>query len=462
MVDEIKNEDLIEEKLGEEEIEQYLEEAVDEHDPEKLSEIIDQVYPIDVALAIEDYENEDLDYIIKNTDDETLASIVEQAEEELTETMVGLMEPERLIRLFEYMSKDDVADIVGEMKVLKRKQVINLMKFGDRKTIQDLLGYEKTSAGGIMTTEYISVKKNWTIENVIFKIKEIAPKTEVIDTIFAVDDKGVLVGSADLRDILVAPRDSILEQIIDDNIVSVSPETDQEEVALLVSKYDLKVIPVVSPRGTILGIITVDDIIDVINEEHTEDMMYMGGASAEEDIDSSIFESVRMRLPWLIINLATAFAASYVVSQFESTIAKVTALAAAMPIVTGMGGNAGSQQLAIMIRAIALGEVEFKDGLPLILKQISVGIVNGAFTGLIAGIVLYFMFGNPYLGIIIFLSMIMNMIMAGLVGVSIPLILKALNIDPALASAIFITTATDMFGFFIFLRLATVLIDKLV
>lgn len=457
-----KYEDQDAEILDEENLEQYLEEAIDEEDSEKLSEIIDQVYPIDLALAIEDYEHEDISYIIDNTDDETLASILEQADEELSNTMVKLIGPDRLIRIFEYMSKDDITDIVGEMKVAQRKRIINLMKFGDRRTIETLLGYEEDTAGAIMTTEYISVNVNWDIGKVIDKIKEIGPKTEVIDTIFAVNNHGELVGTADLRDILVAPKNFILEQIIDDNVVSVSPETDQEEVALLVSKYDLKVIPVISPKKTILGIITVDDIIDVINEEHTEDMLYMGGANAEEDVDSNIFTSIKMRLPWLIINLFTAFAAAFVVARFEGTIAKVTALAAAMPIVTGMGGNAASQQLAIMIRSIALGDVELKDGLPLIGKQIIVGIVNGAVTGFLAGLVLYFMYGNPYLGLIIFLSMILNLIVAGLVGVLVPLILKTINVDPALASAIFITTATDVFGFFIFLSLASVLITRLV
>lgn len=456
--EEIKDPDF----TDEEELEVFLEEAIDSEDSEKLSEIIDQVYPIDLALAMEDYNHENLSYIIDNTDNETLASIIEQADEDLTQTMVELIDIERLIKIFEYMSKDDIADIVGDMKVLQRKRTINLMKAGDRKTIESLLGYEEGTAGSIMTTEYISININKNIKEVIDKIKEIGPKTEVIDIIFGVNNKGELVGYADLRDILIAPKNFFLEQIIDDNVISVSPETDQEEVALLVSKYDLNVIPVISNKKTILGIITVDDIIDVINEEHTEDMLYMGGANAEEEITSPIKTSIKMRLPWLIINLFTAFAAAFVVSQFESTIAKVTALAAAMPIVTGMGGNGASQQQAIMIRAIALGEVELKDGLPLVLKQIGVGLINGAVTGFLAGLVLYFMYKNAYLGLIIFLSMILNLIVGSLAGVIIPLVLKSLKIDPALASSIFITTVTDMFGFFIFLTLASSLITKLI
>lgn len=448
--------------IDEDNLEEVLEKAIDEENSDRLSEIIDHVYPIDLAIAIEDYENEDISYIIDNTDDETLASIIEQADEELTQNMVDLIDLERLIKIFEYMSKDDIADIVGDMKVLKRKRTINLMKAYDRKTIETLLGYEEGTAGSIMTTEYISININKNIKEVIDKIKEIGPKTEVIDIIFGVDNKGELFGYADLRDILVAPKDVLLKEIINENVISVSPECDQEEVSLLVSKYDLSVIPVISNKNRILGIITVDDIIDVIHEEHTEDMLYMGGANAEEDVTSPIQTSVKMRLPWLIINLFTAFAAAFVVSQFESTIAKVTALAAAMPIVTGMGGNGASQQQAIMIRSIALGEVELRDGIPIVFKQIVVGLVDGAVTGLLAGLILYFMYGNLYLGFIIFLSMILNLIVGGLAGVLIPLILKSINVDPALASSIFITTVTDMFGFFIFLTLASVLITKLI
>lgn len=448
--------------VDQKELKESLEKAIKDDNTQMLSEIIDQVYPIDIALALEDFKSEDLIFVIENTNDEDLASIIKQADDDLSKNIVKLIEPERLIKILDSMSNDDVVDILRHLKPIQRKRILGLMKPAESKIIENLLGHEEFTAGSIMTTEYIWANVNRNIDQVIEKIKQFGQKVEVIDTIFAVDDFGELIGTADLRDILVAKRDSILKNITDENCVSVSPDTDQEDVALLVSKYDLKVIPVVSNENKVLGIITVDDVIDVIYEEHSEDMLYMGGTSAEEELDSSISTSIKMRLPWLIINLFTAFLAAYVISKFEGTIEKVTALAAASPIVTGMGGNAASQQLAIMIRGIALGEVELKDGLPLVLKQTVVGIVDGAVTGVIAGIVLYFMYGNFYLGLIIFFSMILNLVVAGLVGVLIPLIINALHLDPALSSTIFITTATDVFGFFIFLRLAQAMISKLV
>lgn len=196
-------------------------------------------------------------------------------------------------------------------------------------------------------------------------------------------------------------------------------------------------------------------------EEHTEDMLKLGGVSKEENIDTTLGESIKMRLPWLLINLLTAFLASFTVGIFESTIEQVVALAAAMPIVTGMGGNAGTQTLSIMVRSIALGEIKLKDTFKLLLKEVFLGIINGAVTGALTGIVLYFIYGNMYLGLIIFASMIGNLIIAGFFGFIIPLILKSCHADPALASTIFLTTATDVFGFFIFLGLSKIFLPLL-
>jgi len=249
---------------------------------------------------------------------------------------------------------------------------------------------------------------------------------------------------------------------MDDNIVKVTADVDQEIVAQKVAKYDLTVIPVINKSGILIGIITVDDIIDVIEAENTEDLYKMHGVDEEEKTDATILESVKSRLPWMFINLATAFLATFTVALFEDVITQVVALAAAMPIVAGMGGNAGTQTLSIVIRGIALGEIDFKDNWKLLFKEALVGIINGAATGLVTGFILYLMYGNYYLGLIIFLAMILNLLIAGMFGFLIPLALQSLGIDPALASAIFLTTVTDVFGFFVFLGLARAFIVFLV
>lgn len=436
--------------------------ALVKHDTKEIDDIYEHVQPIDLAQEVEELEDNQLEYLCNHIDDEKLAEILEESDEDLQIDIIDCLDNKRILKLFNYIPKDTIVDILGQLPIGKRKQLLTLMKADDQKVIEQLLGYEEETAGGIMTTEYIALNSNNTMMSALKKIKEIGPKTEVIDTIFVLNNKKQLIGTADLRDILVSDDETTLEDIMDNQVISVSPETDQEEVSLLVSKYDLTTIPVVNKNKALLGIITVDDIIDVIQEEHTEDMLHMHGVNKEESIDSSLSESIRMRLPWLIVNLITAFLASFTVKAFESTIEQIVALSATMTIVTGMGGNAGSQTLSIMIRSIALGEVHFKDCLPALLKEIGLGAIDGFITGAITGIIVYFLYGNIYLGIIICIAMVGNLIVSGIFGFVIPVALKAMHLDPALASSIFLTTATDVLGFFIFLELANLFLPYLV
>lgn len=422
---------------------------------------LDEITSVDLALQLSDLEDNDIAEICSKLSDKELASILEESEEKTQIRILDLLRNNRIINVFSYMSKDDIVDILGEINIGKSKELINLMKDGkDKKIITELLGYEDDTAGGIMTTEYIALK-DLTVSQALLKLKEIVSKSEVIETIFVNDNKKI-IGIANLRDILISPDTTKLEEITNTNFISVEPETDQEEVALLASKYDLNVIPVINKKNVLLGIITIDDIIDVIQEEQTEDVLKMAGVDKEENIDSTVFESIKMRLPWLIVNLVTAFLASLTVKVFEGTIAQVVALSAIMSIVTGMGGNAGTQTVSIIIRNIAMGKVELKDSLRLVVKEIILGLFNGAIIGILTGIIVTLIYGNYYLGIIIFLSMIGNLVISGICGILVPLILAKLKLDPALASSIFLTTATDVLGFFIFLSLAQVFLPKLI
>lgn len=436
--------------------------ALLEMNKNKLSLMLEEIYPIDIAIILEGFEDEELIKFYALTNNELMASIIEQAGEELQTRIITLLDSHNVIHLFSFMSNDDITDILGNLPINMRKELLKMMKERDTKQLQELLGYDEDSAGGIMTTEYIALSGELSIADAIKKIKEIGPKTEVIETIFVLNTRKELVGTADLRDILLTADEKKLQSIMDEHVISVPPETDQEEVSLLVSKYDLKAIPVVNRKNSLIGIITVDDIIDVIVEEQTEDILGLGGVSKEERADSTLVTSIKRRLPWLFINLATAFLAAFTVGLFEDVIAQVVALAAAMPIVAGMGGNAGTQTLSVVIRSIALGELELRKNWKLVFKEVALGTVNGAATGLITGLLLYLKYGNPYLGLIIFAAMIANLVIAGFFGFLIPLLLKLFSIDPALASAIFLTTATDVFGFFIFLGLSKTFLTFLI
>lgn len=436
--------------------------ALVKHDTKEIDHIYDHVQPIDLAIQIEELEDNQLEYLCNHIDDEKLAEILEESDEDLQIDIIDCLDNRRILSLFNYLYKDNIVDILGILPLGKRKELIQLMKVGDKKVIEQLLGYEEDSAGGLMTTEYIALSSRLTIQDALIKIKEIAPKTEVIDTIFVLNNHKQLIGTADLRDILIADNQALLQDIMDNQVISVQPETDQEEVSLLVSKYDLTTIPVVNKNNALLGIITVDDIIDVIQEEHTEDMLQMHGVNKEESLDSTLVESIKMRLPWLIVNLMTAFFASSVIKSFEGTISQIVALSSTMTIVTGMGGNAGNQTLSILIRSIALGEVHFKDCLPALKKEISVGFINGLITGCLTGLIVALVYKNIYLGLILCIAMTGNFVVSGLFGFIIPVALKALHMDPALASSIFLTTATDILGFLIFLSLANLFLPFLI
>lgn len=430
-------------------------------DKSSFDAYIKHLHPIDVALYLERSTNEELDTFIKFTDVNYRARILEQASIDMQIRFLEVLQYEEIVDLFALMSNDDVADTLSNLPIHKRKALLNEMKASETQTIETLLGYSEDSAGGIMTTEFIALKKNLNVKDALLKIKEIGPKTEVIELIFVIDDEQKLYGTVDLRDIFVAEDKVLLEELTNVHVVTVYPETDQEKVSLLVSKYDLKAIPVINKQRALLGIITVDDIIDVIVQEHTEDMLRLAGVRGQDLENRSVLTSVQRRLPWLMINLGTAFLAAFTVTMFESVIAQVVALASSMSIVTGMGGNAGNQSLSVVVRGIALGELDFKKSWLLVFREMLVGITQGAIIGVLAGIILYMKVGNIMFGVIIFMAMVMNMLIATSFGFLIPLIIKRFNFDPALGSSIFLTASTDIFGFFIFLSLAKLFLPYL-
>lgn len=436
--------------------------SLQENDIDLLSRILDEIYPIDVAIILKELEDDLLLNFCLMIDKESLAEVIEQSDLKLQLRILQDFKIHDVIEIFSYMSKDDITDILGSLPFQFRKDILRLMKKGESNEIEHLLGYAPDTAGGIMTTEYLALKGSLTIQESLIKIKHIGPETEVLDVIFVLDDYKKLIGTVGLRNILIAEEGSKLIDIMNDNVISTYPESPQEEVSLLVSKYDLTVIPVINHNNDLLGIITVDDIIDVITEEHTEDVLGLGGVGKEEKVHGSLSDSVTKRLPWLFINLGTALLGSIVITNFEDTISQVVALAAIMPIIAALGGNSGSQSLSVVIRGLALGELSIKEDWILVIKQVGLGLINGFAVGTVAGIVMFLKYRNAYLGLIVVLAMIGNMIIGSVSGFLIPLGLKSVRVDPALASSIFVTAITDVFGFFIFLGLAKMFLPYLI
>ena len=438
-----------------------IRESIESGDALAFNRAFETMEPIDFAQMAEDFDDDTLKRVLSLLSDENRAKVFEEAEDDFRLRMAKLTDNKSLLNTFEHMQKDDIVDLLGDFPTGRRKEVLDLMKTDDRQIITKLLNYPEDSAGGIMTTAYLSLNENLTISQGLQKIREIAPRTEVIETIYVTDAQHRLTGSLDLRELLSTAKTETIRSIMDPGVIYVTPEVDQEEVAKKVSRYDLNSIPVVNAKKQLLGIITVDDVIDVIIEEHDEDMLQMAGVSSEERLNTSLGQSIRFRLPWLLVNLATAFLASFTVKMFESTINKVVALSAIMTIVSGMGGNAGTQTMSVLVRELSHNKITAAEAVKGFFKEILLGIIDGAVNGVVTGVAVYFIYGNVYLGVNVLVAMIGNMIVAGVFGFLVPLVLDKIHADPAVASSIFVTTATDVLGFFIFLGLATIFMPLL-
>lgn len=431
-------------------------------DKNLLNNLFEEYHPVDLGIESEDLEEDELRILVKNITHENLALLLESSEEELDAKIMSFFTNDELIEIFTHMEHSIVADLLGVLSTVRRKSILSLMKSADQNILKMILSFDEESAGGIMTTNFISLRENLTAEEAIKKIRTISPETEIIDEIFVTDNYHRLRGIVTLRDLLVSSAKTVLKDILEEVDFYVFGTDDQEVAANLFSKYELDILPVVNNNMAILGVITSEDIIAVIDQEHNEDILQMHGVNADEEYDSNWVDSFKSRIPWLIVNLLTAFLASSVVKSFESIISQVVVLSAAMPIVTGMGGNAGSQTLSIILTSLARGELSLKEDYKLVFKEIFLGLFEGAIIGILAATVFVFWHKNIYLGLILFLAMILNMIIACSMGFLIPLILDKLKVDPAIASSIFLTTFTDVFGFFIFLGLATIFLPKLI
>ncbi len=371
------------------------------------------------------------------------------------------MSPEEISKLLQELDPDDAAEFVGYLPAESREEILGAMRQKDAAEVQDLLQYPEQTAGRIMNPNVFSLHEDTTVGEAITRLQTMG-EVEMAFYIYVVDDRNHLVGVLSLRQLLLKRPERRLKDIMVPTVISVRTDTDQEDVARLVDSYNILAMPVVDEENKLVGLITVDDVIDVIKEEATEDIYRLAGLDAHERVFSSPGTSVRMRIPWLGLNLATAFLAALVVSLFEDTIQKFAVLAVFMPIVPLLGGNAGTQTLTVMVRGIALGELSWSNSRKALVKEMLVGLINGIVIGALVALVAFFWKGSPVLGFVIGLAMVGNLLVAAVMGTLVPLALRALKVDPALASSVFVTTATDVFGFLFFLGLGARFLGRIV
>jgi magnesium transporter len=369
--------------------------------------------------------------------------------------LLALRSAEEIARLTQEIASDDAVALIDHLPEELSAVVLELIRPKPGGGVSELLEYEERTAGRLMNPNVFALAEDLTAGEAITALQN-ARDVEMVFYLYVVDERRHLVGVVSLRRLLLVPPDTPLKRIMTTDVYSARVDTDQEEVARMVASYNLLAIPAVDAENKLVGVITVDDVIDVIKDEATEDVFRLAGVSKEDGVLTPPRESLRRRLPWLGVNLVTAFMAASVVGLFSNTINKVVALAALMPIVAGMGGNAATQTLAVIVRGLALGELTWSNARQALMKEGLVGLGNGLALGLVAAIGAWIWQGSPVLGGVLALAMIINMFIAATAGTLIPLGLRALKIDPALASSVFITTLTDVFGFFSFLGLATV------
>jgi len=449
-------------------------EIKEEQKQESIREIILRMRAREVQKLFKDHHPADIASEVQNLDLNNQAKFINklkiaQATQVLKE--MGLEKQQALVSklgietatgLIDKLPADEAADLIGTLPQEQAGEILENMK-SEARDVEILMSYAPDTAGGIMQKEYISVPENLTVKQAVAKIKSFElPTRKTFYMVYVTDIEGHLVGAVALNDLLVKEGDEDILKITDDKYPSVNVDTDQEEVAEVISKYDIISLPVVDPHKRLVGVVTIDDVVDVLKEESSEDIFRFAGiSSGEEKALSPLLGSLMRRIPWLIINLGTAFLSAYTVTRFEGTISKVAVLAAFMPIVAGQGGNSGTQTATIVVRSLSLDEVAPKDFLKVLVKESLFGLVHGTISGLLTAGMAYYFTTNIWLAGIIFVAMLGNMIIAGMAGALIPLLFKRLKIDPALASSIWLTTFTDVMGFLILLGLGTILITRI-
>ena len=417
--------------------------------------ILEKLHPADVAQVLADlpeaYRLKTFRVVFQRDLNLAAAALGELGVERAAR-LVPRLEPAEISQLLQELDPDDAAEFLSELPEELREQVLRGMRTREASDVEDLLQYPEETAGRIMSPKVFSLPEDATIGETIARLQE-SPDVEMVFYIYVVDAHGTLVGVLSLRQLLQRRPEAPLSEVMVTDVLRVRTEMDQEEVAQLVASYNILAVPVVNQQGKLVGVITVDDVIDVIKEEATEDMYRMAGLGVSESVFTLAPRSIRMRIPWLAMNLATAFLAAWVVSLFEESIARFAILAVFMPMVPLLGGNAGNQTLTVMVRGIALGELSWKNSRQALLKELAVGSANGLVIGLLIAGFAWIWRGDPRIGLALAVAMVGTMVVAAVVGTLMPLTLRWLKVDPALASSVFVTTATDVTGFLLFLSI---------
>ena len=436
--------------------------ALDGGDIEAVRRLLEPVHYADVADLLERLDDTHRETLVEIIRPDFDGEILSELDDTVLDHVVDVLGIEEVAAAVTELDSDDAVEVIEELEEHEQKQVLDAIPEGDRAIIEEALAYPEDSAGRLMQRELVTMPEFWTVGDAIDHLRTNAdaednPLPDQFYMIYIVDPAHRPIGKLALDQVLRTRRPVPLSDVMAREFKTVPVTADQEDVALLFRQRDLVAAPVVDEGGRLVGAITIDDIVDVIDEEHEEDIMRLGGVR-EADLYDAAVDTTKARFSWLFVNLLTAILASMVIGMFDATIDQMVALAVLMPIVASMGGNAGTQTLTVAVRALAMKELTATNAMRVVGKEFIVGGINGVLFALLTGIVAWLWFGNQALGFVIGMAMIVNMIVAGLAGTAIPLALDRVGIDPAIASSVFLTTITDVVGFFVFLGLAAMIL----
>lgn len=451
--DRVDDERLDEENRLKPEFVREVELALEAGDKGAVYDLVEPLHPADIADLIEVLEPSQRAALISAITDLMSSEVIAELNDYVREELIEALPPEAVATIAKQLDTDDAVQLIEDLDEADQRAVIAELDPQTRAAVSSALAYPEESAGRLMSRHFVAVPEHMTVGDLIDYLRENGDLEHAFYEVFVVDERYHPVGTCALSWILTAPRSVRLTDLMQRDQTLIPVTMDQEEVALMFQKYALISAAVVDESGRLVGQITVDDIVHIISEEAGEDALLLAGAG-DGDINEPIRLTVRTRLTWLVINLGTAVIASSVVGLFESAIASFALLAVLMPIVSGMGGNAGTQTLAVTVRALATNQLTSANTLRIIGRELRIAVINGLSLGLLIGAACALLFNNPHLGMVIGAAMLINNLTAGLSGILVPLALERLGIDPAVASSVFVTTATDVMGFFAFLGLA--------
>jgi magnesium transporter len=436
-----------------------IEELLSGNNAQAAKELLSTMHPADQADLYDRLDDADRVTMLALLSNEARAELLEHLDEETLEEIAQRLPRVDLARVLDLTKNDVAADALRLLPPSEAARTLAQMETAS--DVTPLMIHPDESAGGLMTRGFVALHKDMTVGEAITLLRARKPLAEEAYYLYVLDAANRLQGVVNLRELIVADPQTKIEDVMTSEVISVRPDTDQEEVANLLQHYRLRAIPVVDASGVLSGIITSDDIIDVIQEEATEDIYRMAGLSADESVFAPVAVSARRRIPWLALNVLTLSLGGAIVLAFEGTIERAATLVVFMPIIAGLGGNAGIQTVSIIVRSLALGEVKGRDAREVLLKEFALGLIRGVLFGVAAGLIAFLWKGEWAWGVVVGGAMLLNMLLAGLLGALIPLGLRAVRADPALASGVFLTAATDILGFFFLLGLASLLIDQL-